>query len=119
MTQSKEIKLRYVDMGDGEQHIADYAVIKRINDLEQALFDEQTAHAKTKASMNSDISVMAERIALNLNSCMQDSDRCLAHGLDYFEKTVMGEPVFEFKTEVIRRIALALQGKNYRGNDYL
>lgn len=118
MTQSKEIKLRYVDMGDGEQHIADYAVIKRINDLEQALDDEQTAHAKTKASINSDNRLVAERIALNLNSGMQESDRCLAHSLDYFSRTKDGEPVLEFKDEVMRRITLALEGKNYIGNDY-
>lgn len=118
MTQSKEIKLRYVDMGDGEQHIADSAVIKRINDLEQALEDEQTAHAKTKASINSDNRLVAERIALNLNSGMQESDRCLAHSLDYFSKTKDGEPVFEFKNEVLSRILLAMNGKTYRGNDY-
>lgn len=118
MAQSRPLTMKYVDI-NGEYRIADQDVIKEINRLEQALFDEQTAHAKTKASMDSDISVLAERIALNLNSCMQDSDRCLAHGLDYFENTVLGDPVFEFKTEVIRRITLALQGKNYRGNDYL
>ena len=118
MTQSKEIKLRYVDMGDGEQHIADYAVIKRINDLEQALFEEQTAHEKTKANRSKEIKVVAERVALNLNSGMQDSDRCLAHSLNHFDTVKDGEPVFAFKDEVVRRITLALEGKDYRGNDY-
>lgn len=117
MAQSKALTIKYVEV-DGEQHIADTAVIKRINDLEQALYNEQTAHAKTKASTMTDIRMVAERVALNLNSGMQDSDMCLAHSLNYFEKTKDGEPVLAFKDEVMRRIMLALQGKNYRGVEY-
>lgn len=117
MAMSKPLTIKYVDI-NGESHIADSEVVKEINRLEQALFDEQTAHAKTKASIDSDISVMAERVALNLNSGMQESDRCLAHGLDHFDTVKDGEPVFSFKDEVMRRITLALEGKNYRGNDY-
>ena len=117
MAQSKALTMKYVDI-DGEQHIADSVVIKRLNDLEQALSDEQNAHAKTKADMNKDISVVAERVALNLNSGMSDAESCLKHGLNDFDKTRDGEPVFEFRKEVIRRITLALQGKTARGGDY-
>ena len=117
MAQSKILTIKYVVI-DGEQYIADIAVIKRLNDLEQALFDEQTAHAKDNANRMKDIMTVAERVALNLNSGMQDSDMCLAHSLNYFEKTQDGEPVLAFKDEVMRRILLALQGKNYRGVEY-
>lgn len=118
MAHNKQITLKYVEI-NGEYHIADNDVVREIDRLEQALFDEQTAHAKTKALMNKDIRTLAERIALNLNSGMQDSDICLAHSLNHFDKTRDGEPVFEFRNEVMRRIILALNGKNASGNDYL
>lgn len=117
MVQSKSVTIKYVDI-DNELHIADSVVVKKINDLEQALFDERMAHAQATANMNKDIRVIAERVALNLNSGMQDSDICLAHRLDHFDVTNHGEPVFAFRNEVIRRITLALQGKTCRGDEY-
>ena len=118
MAQSKSVTIKYVDIND-EWHIADSAVIKRLNDLEQALYDEQMAHAKTKANTMKDIQVVADRVALNLQSGMSDSESCLRERLDYFTETNLGDPVFAFRDEVMRRITLALQGKNAHGGDYL
>lgn len=119
MAQKNNMELKYVVV-DGENHVADMAVCRYIDSLETALADEQEKHQKFVESVNADVNKQAERIMLNLASGMQESDNCLKHGLNHFEKVdpVTGEPVLAFQYEVKRRIALALAGKTAKGTDY-
>lgn len=117
MAQKNNMELKYVVV-NGENHVADMAVCRYIDNLETALADEQEKHQKFMASVNADINKQAERVALNLASGMSDADSCLKYSLNYFTETKNGEPVFRYRDEVMTRIIMALSGKTAKGTEY-
>lgn len=119
MAEHRKAEIHYIVI-NGEQHMADSSVCRYVDSLEEQLQDEQAKHTQFVESVNADVNKQAERIMLNLASGMQESDNCLKHSLNHFEKVdpVSGEPVFAFQHEVKRRIALALAGKTANGTDY-
>lgn len=118
MAQSIEARIKYITI-DGNTYIADENVCRYIDSLESGLEKAQAEHQRFIESIKADVVKQAERVALNLASGMSDSDNCLAHNLSYFERTTpVGDPIFEFRAEVLKRIALALTGKDKNGNPY-
>lgn len=114
---AQAIEFNYISV-NGENHIADNAVCRYINSLEDELQKAQEEHQRYVASVSADIEKQAERIALNLASGMSEEQSCLKHSLSYFTDTRDGEPVFKYRDEVMARIRLALQGRTAKGDAY-
>ena len=114
---AQAIEFNYISV-NGENHIADKAVCRYINSLEDELEKAQEEHQRYVASVSADIEKQAERIALNLASGMSEEQSCLKHSLNHFTDTRDGEPVFKYRDEVMTRIRLALQGRTAKGEVY-
>ena len=81
------------------------------NIIEAQNIDINEARAKRREE-NEDI---AERIIMNLISGEPYDRSVLKHKIDHFDRVENGQPVFEFRHEVERRIVLALEGKGVDG----
>lgn len=120
---------------DGKQYQVPSGVVHAYDLLEKGLQEEKRAHAKTKEKYedykNKDIDKVAWRIALNLNAGVRPmpitrnvtekfsrDESCLAHSIDFFQKTNGGEPILEFRREVLMRIKQALDGKTVKGENF-
>lgn len=120
---------------DGMQYQVPSGVVHAYDLLEKGLQEEKKAHAKTKEQYenykNMDIDKVAWRIMLNLDAGVRPlpktryatekfsrDESCLAHSIDFFQKTNDGEPILEFRREALMRIRQALNGRNVKGELY-
>lgn len=120
---------------DGKQYQVPSGVVQAYDLLEKGLQEEKRAHAKTKEQYddykNMDIDKVAWRILLNLDAGIRPlpktrgiaekfsrDESCLAHSVDFFQKTNGGEPILEFRREALMRIKQALDGRTVKGGNF-
>lgn len=121
---------------DEHEYQVPEAVANHLEKLADALAEEKRQRAKEYDKLQKvatkDFNIVADRIMLNLNHGLPPmavsrfstpnfnrEDRCLVYEIDRFFKTdSFGEPVFEFKDEVKRRIIAGLMGQTANGQDY-
>lgn len=121
---------------DEHEYQVPEAVASHLEKLYDALAEEKRQHAKEYDKLQKvatkDFNIVANRIMLNLNHGLPPmaasristpkfdrEARCLAFDIDHYTKTdSFGEPIFEFKDEVIRRILAALLGQTANGQEY-
>ena len=111
------------------------AVATYLQELDNTLEAERRDHAKEVAKLQKvatkDFNIVADRVMTNLNSGLEPmkgrwglptfdvANRGLVYDINEQYKTdSFGEPIFEFKHEVKRRIVAALMGQTARGEDY-
>lgn len=121
---------------DEHEYQVPEAVANHLEKLADALAEEKRQRAKEYDKLQKvatkDFNTVADRIMLNLNhglppmavsrfstSKFDRENRCLAYNIDeQFKTNSSGEPIFEFKYEVKRRIMAGLMGQTAEGNDY-
>lgn len=111
------------------------AVATYLQSLDDTLEAERQAHAKEVSKLQKvatkDFNIVADRIMTNLNSGLEPlkgrwglptfdvANRCLVYDVnEHFKTDSFGEPIFEFKHEVKRRIMAALMGQTANGQEY-
>ena len=121
---------------DEHEYQVPEAVASHLEKLADALAEEKRQRAKEYDKLQKvatkDFNTVADRIMFNLNDGLppvsasriqtqkyDKETRCLAFDIDHYTKTnSFGEPIFEFKHEVKRRIMAALLGQTARGQEY-
>lgn len=121
---------------DEHEYQVPEAVVNHLEKLADALAEEKRQRAKEydklQKAATKDYNKVADCILLNLNHGLPPiaasristpkfdrEARCLAFDIDHYTKTdSFGEPLFEFRDEVKRRIMAALLGQTANGQEY-
>ena len=111
---SQPVKYETISLKDGQYQVPSQVakeLTNMANIIEAQNIDINEARAKRREE-NEDI---AERIIMNLISGEPYDRSVLKYKIDHFDRVENGQPVFEFRHEVERRILLALEGKGVDG----
>lgn len=135
---AQDIRVQTIKVKDHEYQVPAgvvYAIKELEEELKKAQKKTEQAEKELAEYKSNNKEQMVERIMLNLASGHDPQLRqqssfhaikekfeaeasCLAHSLDFFEKTKADQPYYEFRYEVARRISQALDGRNTRGENY-
>lgn len=121
----KEIQFDIVVI-DNTEYIVPSTVANALKNYSERLAKECSSHEATKRKyeeINADkYDVIADRIVSALEAGISPNgnirERLLKHSIDHYEKVEGGEPVFEFRHELRRRIIAALKGFTPEGEPY-
>jgi hypothetical protein len=121
---------------NGHEYQVPEAVSNYLQKLDNTLEVERQEHAdkvaKLEKRFTKDIDTIAHRIMYNLNyglapmgkswsyAKFEKDNRCLAFSLDetFGKVDSLGNPKFDFRDEVERRILAGLMGQTMKGEDY-
>ena len=132
---AKEITMQTICI-DNKEYQVPGGVVRAIGKLEDELKREQKARdemaEKYADLLNKDIDQVAWRVMVNLADGVLPSRpskygrekfekhaSVLVHDINFYEKTdTAGNPVFEYRAEVLSRVRSALQGRTNKGSQF-
>lgn len=111
---------------DNDEYIVPSAVANALADYADRLAKESVRHEATKRryeEINAEkYEVIADRIVSALEEAVAVNgnvrERLLKHSINDYDRVEGGEPVFEFRHELYRRIIAALKGFTPEGEPY-